>query len=97
MAPVKRVEVMIGALQLGRLTAALDEARAPGYTVLPNARGRGRRGVRAADELTDALKNVYVLIVCPPEDAERIIGAIRPVLKRAGGICLVTDAERVEP
>jgi nitrogen regulatory protein PII len=95
MRSVKRIEVVIDALQLKRLLKVLDEAGVSGYTVLPNARGRGERGARRADELTGALENAYVFTACPPEEADRVVEAITPMLERFGGICLVSDAEWV--
>lgn len=93
---VKRIEIVIDALQLERLLRLLDEIGLSGYTVLPNAHGRGERGVRAGDELTGALRNSYVLAACRPAELDRITEAIRPMLKRFGGICLVSDAEWVK-
>lgn len=96
MRAVKRLEIVIDALQLGRLRSALDQAGLSGYTVLPTAHGRGERGVRGGDELTDALKNAYVLAACAPEQLEQVVEAVRPMLKRFGGVCLVSDAMWVE-
>lgn len=96
MSAVKRIEIVVDALQLQRLLDALDRSGLRGYTVLPNARGRGKRGMRRADELTDALKNAYVLAACPPEKVESVIEAVRPLLQRFGGVCLVSDAEWIE-
>lgn len=95
MKAVKRVEIVIDALQLDRVLAILEKIGVSGYTVLPNARGRGERGARAGDELTGALKNAYVMTACPPEEADRVVEAVAPMLKRFGGVCLVSDAQWV--
>ena len=42
--PKKRVEIMIEAPALARVTDALDRAEATGYTVLPALAGRGNGG-----------------------------------------------------
>jgi hypothetical protein len=36
------------------------------------------------------------LIACSEDQAQRIVEIVRPVLKRYGGICLVSDAMWVE-
>jgi nitrogen regulatory protein PII len=42
--PKKRVEIMIEAPALTRVTDALDHAQATGYTVMPALAGRGNGG-----------------------------------------------------
>ena len=37
-------------------------------------------------------RNVYIVIACSPERCTRIVEAIRPFLRRYGGMCLVSDA-----
>jgi PII-like signaling protein len=92
MEAVKRVEVVTVAVARPRLLEAVERAGAPGYTILRAAEGYGDRGRRMADEVTAVFENLYVLIACTPEQAERIADAIRPILERFGGICLVSDA-----
>jgi nitrogen regulatory protein PII len=97
MESVKRVEIVTVAVQRPALLAALEKAGVPGYTVVRHAEGFGDRGRREADELTDVFENVYVLVACPPEVAERVAAAVRPILRRFGGICLVSDASILKP
>ncbi|HMO26617.1 MAG TPA: hypothetical protein PKB10_10135, partial [Tepidisphaeraceae bacterium] len=54
--------------------------------------GMGDRGERGHDHPTDVMSNVYSLIAAGPEQAQRIADALRPMLTRAGGLCLVSDA-----
>jgi len=95
MRAVKRIEIVIDGLQLDRLLKRLDELGVSGYTVLPDAHGRGHRGSRLDDELTGALKNVYVITACPTQDLDRVVDAVRPLLERFGGMCLISDAQWV--
>jgi Fe-S cluster biogenesis protein NfuA len=39
------------------------------------------------------LINGCVMTACPPEQVERVVERLRPILKRFGGVCLVSDAE----
>ncbi|MDK2972063.1 MAG: hypothetical protein PWP23_1818 [Candidatus Sumerlaeota bacterium] len=95
MESVKRVEIVTVAVERAALLAALERAGAPGYTVLRHAEGFGNRGHRGADELTDVFENVYVLVACTQDVAERIAAAVRPILNKFGGVCLISDAQSV--
>ena len=61
--------------------------------MIRDATGIGDRGARMGDQLSDVLKNSYVLTACPDEQLQPLVEAIRPLLKRFGGICLVSDAQ----
>ncbi len=45
--------------------------------------------------LTGTSANGCVLTACPPEQVREIVEAVRPILKRRGGVCLVSDAQWV--
>jgi nitrogen regulatory protein P-II 1 len=90
---MKRLEIVIDKPHLPALLSALDKAGVPGYTVVPIVEGKGNRGVRSADEISGVLQNSYVLIACEEELAPKIHAAIRPLLKRYGGMCLTSDCQ----
>jgi nitrogen regulatory protein PII len=92
MKTVKRVEIVVDQLALPELLRALDGAGASGWTVLRDASGRGGRGLRRGDDLTDVLTNAVVLCAGEPAAAERLVAAVRPLLATYGGMCLVSDA-----
>ncbi|MBX3730440.1 MAG: DUF190 domain-containing protein [Candidatus Sumerlaeia bacterium] len=96
MDPVKRVEIVTVAVAKPRLLEALERAGVPGYTILRAAEGYGDRGRRMADEVTAVFENMYVLVACSPEQAERVTVAVRPILERFGGICLISDATSIK-
>lgn len=93
MKPIKKIEIVTDALELQKVVKLLEESGLSGYTVIREVTGKGGRGVRADDELTGVFKNSYVLTACEEEHVSRVVEAIRPVLKRFGGICLVSDAQ----
>lgn len=95
MKPVRRVEIVTDSLELPRVLEAVEKAGVSGYTVIRDVIGKGARGVRAGDELTDVFKNSYVMTACSDEQARQIAEAIRPILKKYGGICLVWEAQWV--
>ncbi|MEM0954397.1 MAG: transcriptional regulator [Pseudomonadota bacterium] len=94
MRPCKRLEIVIERSQTHRLEAALKAAGVSGFTVIQNAGGSGDRGYRRADDVTDTDENC-VFIVAVEGDAvlEQLIAGVRPILKRFGGVCLVSDAQ----
>lgn len=92
MQAVKRVEIVTDTIELDRVLDLLEKAGVSGYTVIRNAEGKGHRGVRSGDDVTRVFQNSYVLTACTAEQVEKIVEAIRPVLKRVGGVCLVSDA-----
>ncbi len=93
MQAIKKVEIIVAYLELARLLELLQkEGLAVGYTVIKEAVGSGGRGERTGDGLSGELTNSYLLIACSEDEAQRIVEIVRPMLKRFGGLCLVSDA-----
>ena len=82
--------------QLKKLLGVLDGADTGGYTVLFGAAGSGDRGPRRADDVTETDENCVVVVAAQDTAAaDRIVEAVRPLLTRFGGMCLVSDAHWV--
>jgi len=95
MTPVKKIEIIVDYLDLPLLVARLQELGIKGYTVIRDASGSGDRGTRAGDGLSGEFNNSYILIACSEDECARIVESMRPLLKRFGGVCLVSDAQWV--
>jgi nitrogen regulatory protein PII len=93
MQPVKRIEIVTDSGHLDRVTKLLDDLGIAGYTIIRHVGGKGDRGRRQHDELFDAFENAYLIAACSPDDAARVTEALRPILQRFGGMCLVSDAQ----
>jgi nitrogen regulatory protein PII len=91
MTPMKRLDIVVDALELSNVAAVLDRAGVSGYTIIREVTGKGDRGDRSGDDLAGALRNGYILCACTDTQAQWIGEALRPVLRRFGGVCLVTD------
>jgi nitrogen regulatory protein PII len=91
MTPMKRLEIVVDALELSNVAVVLDQAGVSGYTVIREVTGKGDRGDRSGDDLTGALRNGYILCACTDTQARRIAEAVAPLLRQFGGVCLVTD------
>ena len=93
MIPVKRLEIVIEAPRSKIVTDLLASHGLKGWTRIRGASGKGDRGERRDDELTGVASNVVIVTTCPPEQSESLFDALRDVLARHGGICLVSDAQ----
>ena len=96
MKPVKRIEIIIDHVALRHVTTLLEKEGFGSYTVIPETTGKGDRGARSGDGLSGEFNNAYLLLACPDSDAPRLVELIRPLLKKFGGICLLSDAEWVK-
>jgi nitrogen regulatory protein PII len=92
MEPVKRIEIVTDALEMREVTKLLEAHGVTGWTIVRDVVGSGERGVQSGDELTDVFKNSMLITACPASKAEELVEGVRKILRKRGGICLVSDA-----
>jgi PII-like signaling protein len=92
MEPIKRLEIVIESAQEHAVVERIARSGIDGYTLFREVAGYGGRGDRDADGLTSVFQNVCFIVAAPPDAAQHLIEAIRPLLAESGGICLVSDA-----
>ena len=93
MKPCKRIEVVIEQIMAPKLIEQLRAQGTRSYTAIPNVSGVGDRGIRRADELAGDSSNTLFVIACENlDEVENIVELVRPLIKRSGGICIVSDA-----
>ena len=92
MKPVKRLEIVVEAVEINNFLALLKQVGVVGYTIIRHVGGRGERGERRPDEFVYEVENVYIVVACDDLQAEALVTAIRPMLVKTGGMCLVSDA-----
>ena len=90
MQPLKKVEIILIAPELPKLQR-LVEKLGLNYTVFHHATGRGDRGIRADDDLTGVFTNICLFTACKAEQLPALVEGVRPLLKKTGGLCLVSD------
>ena len=95
MQAAKRVEIICDSLEVKNVLKLLEDFGITGYTIVRDVVGKGGRGMRAGDDLTEVFKNSWVLTVCSDDKIPQLVEAIRPILKKFGGICLVSDTHYV--
>ncbi|MBW4536101.1 MAG: P-II family nitrogen regulator [Pleurocapsa minor HA4230-MV1] len=92
MQSVHKVEIIISSQKLERVLKILEKVGVSGYTVIDNTTGKGDRGFTDID-LDRVFSNAYILTVCTNEKQLNFLTEeIKPLLKKVGGICLVTEA-----
>jgi len=90
---VKRIEIVIDKPHVPHVRKVLERVPVPGLTVFEAVAGYGDRGERGGGELSDAMVNNYLLTTCRPDQVEALAKALEPVLRRYGGLCLISDAQ----
>ncbi len=93
MKTLKRVEIVIEAIEESKVIQILKEVGIDGYTVYHHVGGSGQRGDRDSLAFGDKFENVAFVIACEPSQLGQLTEAIRPLLRKFGGMCLVSDAQ----
>ncbi|GAB1545185.1 hypothetical protein NUACC21_78610 [Scytonema sp. NUACC21] len=95
MQEVKRVEIILNSYHIEDALKILDSIMVSGYTVLKNTSGKGDRGISDSD-IDYSFSGNYIMTVCTNErQLNNLIEKITPLLKKVGGVCLVTDSKWV--
>lgn len=92
--PVKRIEMVLQQDAIEEIARKLDELGASGYTIIREVLGRGERGLRSGVSL-GVFQYHCLVLACEDAQVEPITEAVRPYLKRFGGMCLISDAQWV--
>lgn len=87
---VKKVEIIVTDLEVPSVLKILKKNGIERYTVINNVSGCGEHGCYGDDLIT----NSYIMIICPDlKMSEQLSNAMQPLLKKLGGIFIVTDAQ----
>lgn len=92
MKPVKRLEIVVEATEIDNFIDMLKTIGVDGYTLIRQVGGQGERGQRRPDEFVYEVENAYFIVACDDAQAGALVAAIRPMLVKSGGMCLVSDA-----
>ncbi|MHA6288247.1 DUF190 domain-containing protein [Maricaulis sp. CAU 1757] len=90
----KRLEIVIEAPMLERLTAKLDELEISGFTVCPAVSGRGRNGSWTRRGAISESGQMFVLFaVMDAADLEPVLDEVYALVSRQIGIVTVSDTQ----
>ena len=91
MESVKKLEIITNSLEMQAVLKILEKAGVSGYTVIENVTGSDRGIIN--DLATQALSNDYVMSICTEEQEHELVEIIRPILKKFGEVCIVSEAK----
>jgi nitrogen regulatory protein PII len=92
---IKRIELVIEALEKQNVISTLEKINIKSYTIYNNVGGSGDRGTRQETVFGEKFENVTFIIACPENRLNLVIESLRPILKNYGGMCLISNAEWV--
>ena len=92
MQPVKRLEIITGPIEFRGLVDVLEANGVTGYAVVRDVLGKGDRRVDSWNSLSSEVENLMVVTTVQADRLMPLVEAIRPLLKKFGGACLVSDA-----
>jgi nitrogen regulatory protein PII len=92
---VKRIELVIEAVEKPQVISTLKAINIHHYTIYKHVGGYGERGARDDLAFGEKFENVTFVIACPENQLKLVIEALRPILKSFGGMCLVSAAQWV--
>ena len=95
MEPAKKVEVIIDSLDVPEVLDGLGRIGIHRYTAINGVLGHGEGSDSVAAPFLSAFENTYVMIVCSDAQAQQILDVVQPFLKRRGGVCLLSDVQRL--
>jgi nitrogen regulatory protein PII len=96
MLDVKRVEIVINSAFVDATLDLLDQAQVSGYTVIKETSGKGDRGP-SCDDLYCNYHGSFIMTVCTNErQLNCLVEKLKPLLKKAGGVCLIDDAKWIQ-
>ena len=90
---MKRLDLIFSERELDAILKALEDADAPGYTVMKHATGRGPDTIVSEDmEFSGLGANAHVIVFCEEDIIERIKVNIQSILNYYGGVAYVSEA-----
>jgi nitrogen regulatory protein PII len=92
MKSVKRIEIITGPNEFRQMVSVMEASGMTGYAVIREVLGKGDKKVDSWDSLTSEVENLMIVTTVGEDRLWELVEAIRPILKRFGGSCLVSDA-----
>jgi nitrogen regulatory protein PII len=93
MEAIKKIEIITNSLELSKVLEILEKSGVSGYTVIEDVIGKGNRGRVFNDLETHTLSNAYIISICTESEEKKLVDAVRPIIKKYGGVCIVSDAK----
>ena len=87
---VKKIEIIVSELEVPVILKILKKNLVKNYTVMNNLSGSGEHGYSGDDLIT----NSCIMVICTePDLPEQLSKVMEPLMKKLGGIFIVTDVQ----
>ncbi len=94
---MKKLEIIIEAVEKKRVRRILEELKVNGYTIIEDVQGRGKTSARSASELSNVMKNSLFIIVDNEEMIKQIVSRVKgEVLAFYSGKIFLSDVEVID-
>jgi hypothetical protein len=94
----KRIDIIVEAPLIRTLTHMFDQARVPGYSVLPILEGRGMHNAWSSEgQVSDATNMVALLCVIDSTHADEVVNAVLAAIRDRIGFVTMSDVLVVRP
>ncbi len=91
---MKRIDLFLSERELNRVCRTITTAGAKGYSVMKHVTGMGPSGeISEAMDFSGLGANAHVIVFVEDELLAAVSAALRPLLKRYGGVGFVSSAE----
>ncbi|MBD2719781.1 MULTISPECIES: transcriptional regulator [unclassified Synechococcus] len=91
---MKRIDLFLSERELNRVCRTITTAGAKGYSVMKHVTGMGPSGeISEAMDFSGLGANAHVIVFVEDELLGAVGAALRPLLKRYGGVGFVSSAE----
>jgi hypothetical protein len=88
---IKRIELVVPAIEVNEIIKRLENMGVTKYSIIRHVVGRGASGAYS-DDVDNQLASTYILTTCMAGQENDIFWELQPILKKFGGMCLVSDA-----
>lgn len=93
---MKKLEIIIEAVERKKVCRLLDELNVSGYTIIDDVFGKGSHITRSGSELSNIMKNSLIIIVEKEDVINKIIEVIKKeVLVFYSGRLFLSDVELI--
>lgn len=93
--PRRKIEVLVDAPLLPRLTALAAAAGVTSYTLFPALGGSGAGGRWSEDQVTGAQSKLLFMALMAEEKAQTLVAALEPLLESHGLLLMSSTVEVV--
>lgn len=93
---MKKLEIIIEAVERRRVCKILDDVGVKGYTIIDDVQGRGKTGHRRGSELSNIMKSSIIIVVDEEKIILNAIDKLKEVMKYYAGKLFLSEVQIME-